>query len=93
MATTHFLWEQLCFLGYFLTIAAVKAMVIVKIISSHFLCSNVLFFIFVLVFSSYKWNNNTSVDDEHHCVLVYYVNIFLEQQKVQEHCSIISIVS
>jgi hypothetical protein len=38
---------------------------------------------------SYKWNNNTSVDDDHHCILVYYVNIFLEQQKVQEHCSII----
>jgi hypothetical protein len=66
--------------------------VIVKIIFPHFLCSNVLFFVFVLVFS-YKWNNNTSVHDEHHCVLVYYVNIFLEQQKVQEHCSIISIVS
>jgi hypothetical protein len=29
----------------------------------------------------YKWNNNISVDDEHHSVLVYYVNVFLEATK------------
>ncbi len=77
-------------LGYFLIVGATKAMVIMNIIFPHFLMQQCLISFFILVFS-YKRNNNSHVDDEHHLFLVYYVNVFLEQQKVQQHCNIILI--